>query len=201
MAETTVFLQNCLNRLKRGDLSARDELIGRVSGRLFALADRMLRDFPRVARWEQADDVLQQAAMRMHQCVAATVPENLEHFFRLAALQIRRELLDMADRYLGPEGLGANHASAITKSVTGSVVPGNEMHVDKVPGPVDLAIWTEFHTAVEQLPEQEKSVFGLLWYHEFTHAEAAQILNISERQLRRHWQSARLRLRKQLPNL
>ena len=38
-------------------------------------------------------------------------PPTAADFFRLAAVQIRRELLDLARRYSGAHGLGANHAS------------------------------------------------------------------------------------------
>jgi len=47
---------------------------------------------------------------------------------------------------------------------------------------------------VEALPDDEKEVFDLLWYQELTQAEAAALLNVSERTIKRRWASARLRL-------
>jgi RNA polymerase sigma-70 factor (ECF subfamily) len=54
--------------------------------------------------------------------------------------------------------------------------------------------WTEFHEAVEALPDKERQVFELLWYQEMTQAEAATVLQIADSTIRRHWLSARRRL-------
>jgi RNA polymerase sigma factor (sigma-70 family) len=196
MSETTLFLENCLARLKSGDDRARDELVTRVSRRLMVLSERMLRDYPGVSRWEQADDLFQQASVRLHKCLADVVPATPADFLRLAGLQLRRELIDMARHYFGPNGHGANHASDYVscKQSLHSVV--GDLPDDSGTSPESLAMWTEFHTVVESLPEPERAVFDLLWYHELTQAEAAEVLNVNERQIRRYWQSARLKLRK-----
>jgi RNA polymerase sigma factor (sigma-70 family) len=47
---------------------------------------------------------------------------------------------------------------------------------------------------VEALPIQEREVFSLVWYHELTQAEAAEILQCAEITVRRHWLEARRRL-------
>lgn len=58
---------------------------------------------------------------------------------------------------------------------------------------------------MEGLPEEEREIFDLLWYQGLTQAEAANLLNISDRTVKRRWQSARLllhdRLGGQLPDL
>ena len=64
--------------------------------------------------------------------------------------------------------------------------------------PANLAIWTEFHARVEQLPDEERAVFDLLWYQELSRPETARLLGISERTVKRRWASARLRLHKVL---
>ena len=74
-----------------------------------ALARAMLRRYPHVRRWEETDDLLQAALMRLHRSLAEVQPEGVPHFDNLAAAQIRRELIDLARSYHGPEGLGANH--------------------------------------------------------------------------------------------
>jgi RNA polymerase sigma factor (sigma-70 family) len=57
-----------------------------------------------------------------------------------------------------------------------------------------LERWAEFHRQVELLPEEEREITSLLWYHGLSQAEAAEMLGISERTLQRRWQSARLKL-------
>src|SRR5436305_5872475 len=116
----SALIQGWIDRLKQGDESARSELLRCASERLTRLTRKMLRDFPGVHRWEQTDDVLQNANLRLYSALKAVTPPSARDFFRLAALQIRRELLDMARRYAGPMGLGANHASLDGRSGFGS---------------------------------------------------------------------------------
>jgi RNA polymerase sigma-70 factor (ECF subfamily) len=147
----------------------------------------MLRSYPQVGRWEQTDDVLQNALIRLCRALEDITPESTRHFYNLAALQIRRELLDLADRHQGPHGMGANHHT----DPTGGAVAG-QPDVDE--GPETVAEWAEFHRLIEQLPDEEREVFALLWYQGLTQEAAAELLGISLRTLKRRWQAARLTL-------
>ena len=49
----------------------------------------------------------------------------------------------------------------------------------------------EFHQKVEELPKEQREVFDLLYYHGVTQPEAAQVLGMSERTLKRRWQETR----------
>jgi RNA polymerase sigma-70 factor (ECF subfamily) len=60
--------------------------------------------------------------------------------------------------------------------------------------PYDLSSWTEFHLEVENLPDDEQEVVSLLFYEGLTQEEAAKVLSISLRTLKRRWQAAKLRL-------
>ena len=198
MTETTLLLENCLQRLKAGDLQARDELIARASRRLFILTERMLRHYQRVSRWEQADDVFQQAVIRLYRCLAEVVPPTLEDFFRLGTLQLRRELNTMARHYFGKQGPVGNHDHYANNGRKSLESIRYSEPADTTFNPEKISLWTEFHDAADQLPEREKQVFDLIWYHGLNQSEAAEILQISERQLRRYWHSARIRLNQQL---
>ena len=98
-------IERCIDRLRSGDLKARDELLAHAAGRLNRLTRKMLKDYPGVHRWEQTDDVIQNAALRLCRAVAELQPQTAANFFRLAAVQIRRELVDLARRHSGPMGL------------------------------------------------------------------------------------------------
>ena len=188
-------IQRCIDRLRAGDPSARDELLARASERLTRLTRKMLRDFPGVHRWEQTDDVLQNAAMRLCRALGEVQPATVADFFRLAAAQIRRELLDLARRYSGAHGLGANHASAAR---AGKAPPARSNPPDTTRDPDRLAAWTDFHREVEALPAEEREVFDLLFYQGLSQAEAAAALDVSERTIKRRWQAARLHLSRTL---
>jgi RNA polymerase sigma-70 factor (ECF subfamily) len=115
-------------------------------------------------------------------------------FYRLAATQIRRELIDLARHYYGPQGAGAHHAShAPAGADTGDVKPLYEA-ADVSHDPDRLSAWTEFHQQAEALPEAEREVFDLLFYQGLAQEEAATLLGVDVRTVKRRWQKARLTL-------
>ena len=57
-----------------------------------------------------------------------------------------------------------------------------------------MAAWAEFHRQAELLPDEEREVFDLLWYQGLSQSEASELLQVSERTVKRRWQSARLYL-------
>lgn len=197
LPQTTLQIQAWIDRLQAGDDAARGELLNVASERLRRLAHKMLKSFPRVRRWDETDDVMQNAILRLHRTLQEVTPRTTADFFRLGALNIRRELLDLAKHYYGPEGAGAHHA-------THADDPGRSGRpqaidpADLTREPERLALWTEFHRQADALPEEEREVFDLLWYQALSQAEAAQLLSVSERTIKRRWQSARLRLHEAL---
>lgn len=193
----TLLIQACLDRLRDGDETARGELLQCACERLRSLARRMLRAYPKVQRWEQTDDVLQNAALRLHRTLGQIALATPRDFFRLAALNIRRELLDLAKHYYGPLGHGANHASQGPADSIGG--PGGQADREDLSTEASrLAAWGEFHERIGTLPEEEREIFDLLWYQGLSQAEAAELLGVSERTVKRRWQAARLRLHEAL---
>ena len=132
--------------------------------------------------WCETDDVLQDASLRLLNSLEHVSPSDTRQFFGLAAVQIRRELIDLARRFNGPHGVGKNHASR-----------GGEEPV--VAAPADgLAEWQEFHERIAELPDVDREIFGLLHYQGLSQAEAAEILVLSVGAVQQRWQRARLRL-------
>ena len=177
----TTQLQALLNE---GDEAAYGKLLSIASTRLHKLARKMLRDFPKLRRWEQTDDVFQTAAMRLHRSLSEVKPDSVGQFFGLAATQIRRTLIDLARHHYGPEGQAANQESGT-----------NNDHKGNADSPETLASWAEFHEQVEKLPDDQREVFQLLWYSGTTQREAAELLDISERTVLRRYCRARLQLK------
>lgn len=176
---------------RAGDPAARDRLIEHAQGRLRQLAHQMLRDFPRVHRFEQTDDVLQNALLRLWRALEQVSVESAAHFRRLAASQIRRELHDLVKHYFGPQGGGAHHHTDPAGPAGGDTTgpPRERAVVDE--GPSTLAEWTEFHELVAKLPEEEREVALLIWYGGLTQEEAADELQVNVRTVRRRWSRAR----------
>jgi RNA polymerase sigma-70 factor (ECF subfamily) len=153
----------------------------------------MLRDYPRLRRWEQTGDVLQNAMLRLHRSLATVRPESPGQFYGLAATHIRRELIDLARHHFGPEGAGAHHHTD---------QPGDESLAANQQAPTSepttLAEWTEFHQKVQQLPDPEREVFDLLWYEGMTQVEAASVLGVTEKTIKNRWRRAKLKLKRLL---
>jgi RNA polymerase sigma-70 factor (ECF subfamily) len=186
---STAHLQDWLARARAGDAAARDELLRACWGRLERLARTMLARFPGVRRRADTGDVLQSSLLRLLRALEQVPVSSTRAFFGLAAEQMRRELLDLARHF----------------AARGAVLPapgGTEAE----PGPAadppaagdDLGLWCAFHEAVERLPAAEREVVGLTYYHGWAQADIAALFQVSERTIRRWWQSACLRLNDEL---
>jgi RNA polymerase sigma-70 factor (ECF subfamily) len=175
----TARLQAHLERLRAGDREAADALLRQVCGRLERPARSMLRSFPNVRRWADTDDVLQSALLRLLRTLQALRPESTRDFTNLAAVHIRRELLDLARGF---------------QNRLGRAVPMGEEELDAIPdrdsADGELDLWAGFHEEVERLPVLEREVVGLTYYHGWTQPQIAELLQVDERTVRRHWRSA-----------
>ena len=179
----TTILGKWLERLETGSPQVREAIIEHTCERLRLMARRMLRRSPKVRRWAETDDVLQNALIRLHRSLAEVTPTDAQQFYGLAATQLRRELIDLARHFHGPMGLGNNTSEK-----------GQEFAERQMEEPQNLNAWTEFHERIDRLSTDERDVVHLLWYSGATQGEAAKVLDISLATLKRRWQSARLRL-------
>ena len=185
-------LRECLTGLSSGDEAARGRIIEVCQSRLQELAHRLLgRKFSKVRRWDDTDDVAQNAALRLYRALAETVPDSPRGLMGLAATQIHRELIDLARKHSGPMSYAANHGT--------NVMGGRDGPVHVVDGAADIGDdeeipierWEEFHVSVEQLPADQREVFSLIWYLGLDQEAAAKSLGCSLRTVSRRWAEAR----------
>jgi RNA polymerase sigma factor (sigma-70 family) len=184
----TAQIQGCLQRWEQGEQGARDELLALASDWLRRLVAVMLGDYPRVRRWEQTDDVLQNALLRLWRALQEVRPATAREFCGLAALQIRRELVDLARHYFGPLGLGAHHATETSPPADAPAAAGPA--AGSSCNPARLAAWTDFHNQIAQLPADHRAAFEARWYLNLPYAEAAELLGVSVSTVIRHYQAA-----------
>jgi RNA polymerase sigma-70 factor (ECF subfamily) len=182
--------QQLLREAVAGDEAAVEALLRHSGDRLTRLTRRMLGDFRRVKRWADTDDVLQNALLRLLSALRDVKPETPRDFLALAALQIRRELIDLARRFYGPEGIGANHDSAAADAQG----PGPKDKADARQEPSALAQWRELHQQIDALPDEEREVMGLLFYQGLSQGEAAEVLDVSLRTVQRRWHASLCKL-------
>jgi RNA polymerase sigma factor (sigma-70 family) len=181
---TTQLRQLTLGRVG-GESSA--ELIDATYDSFRRLARNMLRGFSRVRSIHETDDVWHDAAIRMLKALREITPTTQLHFCRLAGLQIRRTLIDMA------------------RECQRQIPTVNDIDADQLPdvsdelgrcgtSPLTMSEWAEFHGCVDSLPEDDRIVFDLLWYTGLTQQAAADLLHVDLRTIQRRWRSARLSL-------
>lgn len=188
---TTQQIQRVLERLLV-DAPSRDrvvnELVTHAFVRLEILARRMLRGFPKLR--DETGDLLAAAypriARALHDDQVLTRMKTPQDFFNLAAVQMRRELIDLSRCYGRRNEQVGFGGSSTDASAAPQIVPTDETYA-----PDRLAQWSEFHEQVEHLPDAEREVFTHVWYHDLPYVEAAEILGCDERTVRRRYQSAR----------
>jgi RNA polymerase sigma-70 factor (ECF subfamily) len=168
---------------------AREELVALAADRMRALAHRMLAGFARVRRWEETDDVVQGALLRLHRALGAVTPNDAQHFLRLAALQVRRELIDLTRRHGHAGSMAANHDT----NAAGDASARQHVEVAAHRGTAseELAEWTRFHQLVESLPDDERELFEMVWYLGLSQDEIAAALDCSPRTVRRRWEETK----------
>jgi RNA polymerase sigma factor (sigma-70 family) len=185
-------LARCLERLAAGDASARDEILELCNERIRELSSRLLGRFSRVRRWDNTDDVAQNAALRLYRALGATVPESPRGLMGLMATQIERELIDLARKHAGPMSYAANHGTNVREGTSGGKFLVDEAADERdTDDEIPLGRWESFHKAVENLPEAHREVFRLVWYLGADRETTANTLGLSVRTVGRRWLEAR----------
>jgi RNA polymerase sigma-70 factor (ECF subfamily) len=192
----TAHLHDWLGRIRDDDQSARNELAEAIGRRVEQLARGMLRRFSNVRRDADTLDVAQGALLRVLAALSQPGPQfdSTRQFMGFVATCIRSELLDLARRYGSAKRGGGKIVSASQDdSQQGAFEPAATLPPDE-----ELELWTRFHEQVAELPDDEREVVGLRFYHGWTEREIAELLEVSERTVRRRWVAACVRLEQAL---
>ncbi len=163
-----------------------------VADRLVILTRRMLVHYPRLHRWEETDDIFQTAAIRLHRALRAVKPDSSARFWGLAMTQVRRTLIDLSRHHFGRLGDGTNLVqNTDSRHCDLSEIPDRNQAGRE---PITLDDWSEFHSAVDQLPEEDREVFQLAWYAAMSQQEIAKTLQVSIPTVQRRLYRSRLLL-------
>ncbi len=172
---------------RAGESDAENDLIKAVQSRLQKLAARMTRGFPNIRSLADTDDVFQNSVMRLLSTLRNIQPRTTRDFFNLAAVHIRRELIDLAHRAKGKATVSLNLVGS-----TDSPAP----HEPAAPEVEDMDEWVEFHEAIDQLPMELREVVSLVVYHGLKQVQVAELLHVNVRTIRRRWLAACGRIQK-----
>jgi RNA polymerase sigma-70 factor (ECF subfamily) len=189
--DESLLLNNLLARWQQGDEAARQELIARAYDRLRRLAAVILNaDFPRLKSAPallQTTEVANEAALGLYQMLAEVRPPTARDFFRLAAQRIRWLLLDRAKQL--DRDRRHQEENAVAEGDPARREDGQ---------PAALAA---LYAQIDALPDHEREVVDLLYFHGLTQEEAAELLGVTVRTVRRYWTAARVKLADGLQHL
>ena len=169
-----------------------EALLSEATQALRGLARRLILEYPIVRRWEEPDDVVQEALIRLHRALRDVKVESSLHFRRLAAMQIRRALIDMARRHTSASSMAANHGTgdAARQALEACAAEPFESGLE-------LSDWTDFHETVGRLPDSDRELFDLFWYGCMSTEQVAKLFNVSTRTIQRRWKAAQQALQRE----
>src|SRR5262245_14730670 len=191
---TTVIIQRYLDALP-GDTAAEPvarELLERAAGRLRLLCATFLyKSYPRLTRPPEnleTDELLGGVVAGLIEALQTARPPTVRRFFALANQHMRWQLNDLARR-LDEQPAAAALAESGVPAPPGSTASGLTPDGRRMLG------------AIEGLPEDEREVFDLVGIQGLTHAEAAEVVGVSEKTGQRRLNRARLLLAERLDDL
>lgn len=186
--ESSTGVRELLLQIREGDSSATERLFAYCLERFKLLSRRIFNTRKDLHFFEESDDLLQDALIRLHAAVTKLKPETTRALMSLALQHIRWALRDLAREL---------RRKAKELPLEGSEgVPAKEIHWDGEPH--TLLEWQAFHEMVEQLPLEEKQVFDAVFYGGASQEEVAEMLGISTRTVKRRWRAARTLLHEKL---
>jgi RNA polymerase sigma-70 factor (ECF subfamily) len=168
------------------------ELLERAVGRLRLLCATFLyKRYPRLTRPPvnlETDELLNGVAAGLLTALRKTRPPTVRRFFALANQHIRWQLNDLARR--------------IDERPTGAMLA--ESGVAASPASMDSGLSPDARRmleVIEGLPDDEREVFDLVGIQGLTHAEAATLIEASEKTVQRRLNRARILLAERLADL
>ncbi len=190
---TTLVIQRYLDNLAVAspDEPAIRSLLDRAVRRLHQLCSTVLyRGYPRLTRPPlnlQVDEMLGAVVERLLKALREARPTTTRQFFALASQHLRWELNDLARRLdkrpsVGDAMVGMIPAPA--DSGSGLTVDGHRMIA-----------------AIDGLPQDEREAFDLVRIQGMTHTEAAEVLGVSPKTVRRRLERGLRLLTEQLGDL
>ena len=194
-SNTTIALQDLLSQLQSGENveTIKKQLVARAYSRLRILAHKMLNSYNRHAIDEETEGLVAEAYLRLDRSLDDLQPETVRQFFGLAALQMRRHLLD---KLRSIHGRGQEKRPKISSlDPKDASTPGLEVALE-----TPLAPWSaiDILEALDELDERERDCLTMQHWYGFTHQEIANLLQLSTKTIQRSCNMAIIKLNERL---
>jgi len=178
-----------VTELQAGRPNAAEPTFRKIVAKVDLFARRSIQKFPRVERFVDIEDVIQNCLIRLLAAFREIRPNSRKHFYAVVNELIGRELLDLTRHYYGPRGHGTNVAGV-------SIGMEEDEHSPMAPDAVEeLDRAAAFHEAVAELPIEEREAIGLSYYHGWSQAEISNLFQVSVRTVQRWLESATEKLK------
>lgn len=174
----------------KDDPATQSDLPEYLRNRMKVLVERMFSQWPHLRNDRQIDAYIHNVTNKLAISLRHVRPTNIESFLQLTASEMRLSLEVLARAGLNDDSQIASTGPEFqsTKSIVEGDVTLIDLH-DSKPG--KGMTWLRFHSAVRQLPAEERTIFDLLYYHGMSRAEVTDLLEIPEPDLNRRWLSSR----------
>lgn len=149
----------------------------------------LLGNFPDIKRWDHTDDVFQAAALKLFVALQETTPESRRHLENLAAVQVRRTLIDLGRKYAAQVAM--NQQRWTPDPIIIPIKSMDHLTASSESDPQKLIEWVELHEQIDHLPDEAREVFQLIWYRGMSKHEVAELLAVDLRTVQRRWRMAR----------
>lgn len=181
---TLVGIQDLLDRLQRGEnvQAVKDQLISLAYLRLQQLAHRMLYTYDRQKLDEETNGLVAEAYLRLNRSLDDLKPETVRQFFGLAALQMRRRLLDKLRAIYGRGELKRPKIRSLTPDSTDGLAFQVGI-VDATNAFDGTAI--DVLESLDKLDERQRECLVLQHWYGLTHQEIANLMGVSTKTVQR----------------
>lgn len=198
---TDSLVRQALDRLARGDASAKNELFALVRRQFERMARKLLRwntSYDGLRRWEQTDDVVQQLSTRMLRALDTQSLTTPRDFFKLAATNLHWELKALREHHQAAKRSGRLLETNTEHDPKG----GPPMVGRKLAEAAARPDWDEtmarYLDAIEGVSADDREMLDLVILNGLTQEEAAATIEMPLSTFKRHYGDARLRLARRI---
>lgn len=174
-------IADCLRRLAEGDVSARDELVGIACTCMERRARHMLRKFPKVKRWVDTKDVVQDASLALWKRLQRTPPPaDPQQYVGLCAIEVHHRLLDLARKFGGPQSFASKHQTNHRPGADGRRSVFEEQGVVDT-AKEELENWRLVYETLAKQPPRSAQAFRLVHLLGLKSRQAAEQLGVDRK--------------------
>jgi RNA polymerase sigma factor (sigma-70 family) len=190
----TIVMQGMLDRLQQGDPRATNELIEFAYDRLMMVTRKLLGSFGGgVGVEEETAGVVNEAYNRLRSAIESVRPTTVKLFMGLAAKKIRETLLDKV-RQINGRGQDPRPGTQPIGNPGSTTSPGGVQIADTDASGSRNQTALDLLEAIETLPDEEREVVELIFFHGYTQPEVGELIGVHEDTIKRRWARARVKL-------